>query len=392
MSLNPKRLPPLAALRAFDAVARHRSIQKAATELGVTASAVSQQVKALEADLGMTLLHRLHRAVELTEAGKLLAPDLQAGFERLSFGVALLRADAQSTSLTVSAAPSLAAKWLVPRLADFHAAHPSVELRLLADNAMCDFTRDGVDVALRHGNGRYDGCVSHHILSPTVIPVCSPRLLGRSLAPLKPEEVLKYTLLHNTASESGRGLPCWAEWFAAAGIKSADTEKGPRFSNAHLVIEASIAGRGVALGVEAFSSIDIEAGRLVRPCALSVKRPGAYWCVSPEATVSQPKVRQFRGWILRQTQVYLPIDKDCGRRIRSPDGISSSAIQQGMSPCPDLSCPYQSFSAAASRPNSSNSFISQNGTEKRKRMKSSRSRSAARRYPRHANSLGTRKG
>jgi LysR family glycine cleavage system transcriptional activator len=301
-SHRPKRLPALAALRAFDAVARLLSIQKAAIELGVTAAAVSQHVKALEADLGATLLRRLHRAVELTEAGQRLAPDLREGFARLSAGVALLRADERTSTLTVSAAPSLAAKWLVPLLDEFRAAHPGIELRLLAENAMCDFARDGVDVALRYGKGRYPGCVSREFLSAAVTPVCSPRLLGQSNALKNPADLLAFALLHDATSESGLGLPDWNDWFAAAGIADAVTGKGPRFGNAHLAVEAAIAGRGVALTVESFAIADIETNRLVRPFAMSVTGSAAYWVVSPETTASEPMVRRFREWILRQSQ------------------------------------------------------------------------------------------
>jgi LysR family glycine cleavage system transcriptional activator len=299
---RPKRLPPLAALRAFDAVARHLSIQKAATELGVTPAAVSQHIKALEADLGAALLRRVHRAVALTEAGQRLAPDLQAGFARLRAGIALLRTDEHAGTLTVSAAPALAAKWLVPRLGTFEAAHPGLALRLVAENTLCDFARDGIDVALRYGNGRYPGCTHHPFLDATVTPVCSPSLL-RQAPPLKsPEELLGCVLLHDATSEGGSGLPGWRDWFAEAGISNAATGRGPRFSNAHLALEAAIAGRGVALAVEALAAADLASNRLVRPFAISTKGAGAYGIVSPEATASHPKVRHFRTWILRQTK------------------------------------------------------------------------------------------
>lgn len=299
---SPRRLPPLAALRAFATVSRFLIVQKAADDLGVTAAAVSQQVKALEADLGVALLRRLHRGVELTETGRQLSPDLVAGFARLSAGVAALRASERTGWLTVSAAPSLAAKWLNPRLGGFRAAHPDIEVKLIAENTICDFDRDGVDIALRYGQGSYRGCVSHPFLPADVTPVGSPRLFGRAAAQLGPADLLTQVLLHDTNSEGEFGLPGWSDWFRSAGIETAKAGMGPRFSNTHLVLEAAIAGRGVALAVQVLAADDIGTGRLVRPFRESLCGAAAYWIVLPKGGTRRPKVQAFCDWLMVEAQ------------------------------------------------------------------------------------------
>jgi LysR family transcriptional regulator, glycine cleavage system transcriptional activator len=244
LSSRPQRLPPLAALRAFDAVARHRSIQAAAAELGVSAAAVSQHVKALEADLGVSLLYRRHRGVALTASGRRLAPNLMAGFASLATGVALMREDGHSGKLTVSAAPSLATKWLVPRLDGlFQAAHPEIEVQVIADGELCDFARDGVDIALRHGLGGYPGCVSHELLPAILTPVCAPWMARDLTARGSPADLLGYLLLHDANCEYDPPVPGWVDWFAAAGVQNAAASKGPRFSDTHLALEPPSQGK-----------------------------------------------------------------------------------------------------------------------------------------------------
>ena len=302
LSSRPKRLPPLAALRAFDAVARHRSIRTAAAELGVSAAAVSQHVKALEADLGVALLYRRHRGVALTASGRRLAPGLMAGFASLVSAVALIREDGFEGKLTVSAAPSLATKWLVPRLDRFQAAHPEIEVRVIANGEICDFARDGVDIALRHGRGRYAGCLSHELLPAILTPVCAPWMAKDLAARGSPADLLGYLLLHDANCEADPALPGWVDWFAAAGLQNATAGKGPRFSDTHLAVEAAIAGQGIALAAEGLVAADVKGGRLAHPFTSSVRGTTAYWMVAPAPASGQPKVRAFRNWLLSQAR------------------------------------------------------------------------------------------
>ena len=294
------RLPSLLALRAFEATSRWMSIKNAAAELNVTPAAVSQQIKLLEQDLGAALFRRLNRSLELTDVGQRLADDVQAGFTRLRSGVDKLRKAERLGELTVSAAPSLAAKWLVPRIERFNERHPDIQVRLIATGKPADFDTDGVDMALRFGPGGNSGCDNDLLFAADVFPVCSPVLVKRQPPLRNPSDLRDHMLLHDANSEVVPGLPDWRSWLLAAGVERVDTARGPRFNNTHLVLDAAIAGTGVALAVEAFVVADLAAGRLVRPFDLSLRAPLAYWIVAPATSRNRPKVQAFRRWLLEE--------------------------------------------------------------------------------------------
>ncbi len=295
-----RRLPPLNSLRAFEAAARHLSFKKAAKELHVTPAAVSHQVRTLEEYCGAQLFHRLTRALRLTEAGQAALPLLREGFDKLAEAADAMRAEERAGILTVSVAPSFGAKWLIPRLDRFRAAHPEFDVRIDASYTLVNFVADGVDVALRFGRGVYRNLRSHCLMAEVSLPVCSPRLLERDPPLRRPEDLRHHTLLHVQWRTEDDAAPSWRMWLRAAGITGVDAERGPRFSIEGMALEAAIAGQGVALASAALVEGDLEAGRLVQPFPPSASQATAfsYYLVYPETKADNPKVTAFRDWVL----------------------------------------------------------------------------------------------
>lgn len=291
------RLPPLAALRVFEAAARRLNFRQAADELHVTPGAVSQQIRQLEEHVGVPLFVREGRGVALTEAGKAALPALRLGFEKLAEAARLMRQPQRKHRVTVSVAPSFAAKWLVPRLEQFSAAHPEVEVWVSAEMAMVDFAIADVDLAIRYGAGQYPGLTAELLLAETVLPVCAPSLL--EAAPItRPQDLLNHTLLHDVASLEADGAPDWPTWLRAHGVESAATARGPRFNQSSLVIEAALAGRGVALAKRAIADADLGAGRLVAPLGDAGERLAfGYHLVWPRERGFSPAQAVFIEWL-----------------------------------------------------------------------------------------------
>ena len=297
-----RHLPPLNALRAFEAAARHLSFTKAARELNVTPAAISHQVKALEEHLGVALFRRLTRALRLTDAGQTAYPKLSEGFDRLAEAVELVRAQGDSALLSVSVSPSFGAKWLVPRLDRFRAAHPDLELRIDATDRLTDFRQDNIEIALRYGRGDYPGLRVDRLFGEEMAPVCSPRLLAGP-RPLKvPDDLRHHTLLHLDWAPEQETAASWRMWLLAAGIQDIDATRGPRFSMESMVLQAAIDSQGVGLASTVIAANDLAEGRLVMPFDLSLCDPldFAYYIVSPERTAELPKVAAFRTWVLAE--------------------------------------------------------------------------------------------
>lgn len=307
------RLPPLAALRAFEAAARHLSFKKAAEELHVTPAAISQQIKALEEYLGVALFRRLTRALEITAAGNAMLPKVREGFECLAAAVDSTR-EAVDGVLTVTAPPSFAARWLVPRLPRFFAAHPEVELRLNSRADSVDRRGDtrrpgeeppdlreaGSSLAIRYGTGDYPGFLVERIFAPEWVPVCSPRLPSAQRPLGVPADLAHHVLIHDeTIDDEGRH-PGWREWLASAGATAVDGERGPRFSNAVLAVEAALEGQGVALALRPLVESDLAAGRLIAPFDLAIPSPYAYYLVMRQAVGRRPSAAAFRAWLLAE--------------------------------------------------------------------------------------------
>lgn len=296
MTMSRARLP-LNALRTFEACARSGSFLAAAQELAVTPGAVSRQIKALEADLGVRLFERFNRAVRLTAAGERLAKGVEEGLSRIEEAVNRVRPPGDGP-LVVSVLHSLAAKWLVPRLALFEAEHPGVEVLVSASDRAVDLAREGVDVALRLGPGPYPGLDVIRLAKGLVAPVCSPLLTEGPDGLREPADLARAVLIHDVVLRWDE--PDWAAFLAATGVENADPSNGPRFSNSYLALDAAMRGRGVALAQHALVIDDLAAGRLVRPFPHVLRTPYTHWAVCLPERADAPKVRRFRRWLSEQ--------------------------------------------------------------------------------------------
>lgn len=292
------RLPPLNALRAFEAAARHLSFTRAADELHVTQAAISHQIKGLEEWLGLPLFRRLNRALLLTEAGQAYLPAVRDAFDTLGQATERLFRRDQTGSLTISTMPSFAAKWLVIRLGSFQAAHPELEVRLQTTSELTDFHRHDVDVAIRFGTGRWPGVAAEPLMTEDVFPVASPALLADAGPLREPADLAHQSLLHDDY------IINWNAWFGAAGVGGVDVTRGPRFTDSSLTLQAAIAGQGVALARRVLVADDLAAGRLVR--LFDVLLPGdyAYYLVAPAHYFTRPKVKAFREWLVAEVERY----------------------------------------------------------------------------------------
>jgi len=283
----------LNALRAFEAAARSESFTRAAEELCVTPAAVSQQVKALEATLGLTLFHREHKRLAITEAGREYLGVIREALDRIAVGTDRLRLRRSSGVLTVSTSPDFAAKWLVHRLGRFAGAHPEIDLRVSAAIQHVDLAREGVDVAIRHGDGHWPGLDAVRLTAERLFPVCSPRLASGRNGIKQASDLLRLPLLCLD------GWSTWSRWFEAAGI-STPVLHGPVLNQASLLIDAAADGQGVALARTALAAWDLINGRLVAPVDVSLRLQRTYWIVCPKVAASVPKVEAFRRWLLAE--------------------------------------------------------------------------------------------
>jgi LysR family glycine cleavage system transcriptional activator len=301
--MERRRLPPLNALRAFEAAARHMNFSRAADELTVTPGAVSQQIQNLEDYIGAALFRRTPRGLFLTDAAQTALPALREAFDRLAEAASLLTAAVDGRRVTVSAAPSFAAKWLMPRLGDFETAHPEVDVWLTAGMELVDFASGEIDIAIRYGAGRYPGLEVTQLMRETVLPVMSPELLAeRPVA--APEDLRHHTLLHDGSPDADESCPDWAMWLAARGVRGVDGARGPRFNQSSLVIEGAVNGRGVALAKRALAQADLDAGRLVTPFDISTDVDFAYYVVHPKAKGRLSQVRAFTQWLIAQADAH----------------------------------------------------------------------------------------
>jgi len=292
-----RNLPPLNSLRVFEAVARNLSFSKAAEELNVTPGAVSQQIKALEDFLGHSVIKRQKKGLVLSQEAQASLGALRDGFEKLGEAHDILTRRSDSSRLVLSVAPSLAAKWLVPRLDEFSRSHPEIEVWLSADMNIVDFAIDDVDMAIRYGAGHYPGLHIEKLMPETIIPVCSPSLMIGDHPIKKPSDLLHHTLLHDGSPDKDENCPDWPMWLRAAGICDVDSRRGPTFNQSSLVIEAAVAGKGVALAKSALALADLEAARLVIPFDLTTSTDFAYYIVHPKSRAHNKAVRAFTAWL-----------------------------------------------------------------------------------------------
>jgi LysR family glycine cleavage system transcriptional activator len=300
-------LPPLNALRAFEAAARHLSFTKAAEELNVTPGAVSHQVKSLEEMLNVPLFHRLTRSLRLTVAGQAALPTLIQGFDKLALGVEQLRSYCEGGVLTISVSPSFGAMWLMPKLERFRNQHPDIEIRIDGTDRLVDLTRDTADVAIRFGPGGYSGVHVDHLLTPVNTPVCSPALLQGAHPLREPEDLRHHTLLHIDWSDAEAS---WRMWLLAAGLQDIDPTRGPHFNLENMAVQAALEGQGVALVADVLVADHIAAGRLVRPFGPGFSTPlkFCYYLLSPKENAVPPKITAFRNWLLAEVHSAKPGD------------------------------------------------------------------------------------
>ena len=296
------RIPPLNALKAFEAAARRLNITRAAEELSVTPGAISQQIRILEEHAGAPLFHREGRQIALTELGAELYPLLHDGFDYLKRAGDLLYRPNRRHALAISVPPSFAAKWLAPRIARFSAAHPEVEVWMSADMRLADVGGGRVDVAVRYGRGDYTGVRSERLLSADVTPVCSPALLSGAHPLKRPADLVHHTLIHLRPSELEEPRPDWPAWLTSRKLDQIDASAGPRFDQTALAIEAAAHGQGVALAPYAFVADDLASGRLAAPFADGALSTAlAYHVLTRRSGVSEP-ARAFVRWLKDETR------------------------------------------------------------------------------------------
>ena len=299
-----RRLPVLNALKSFEAAARHESFTRAAEELFVTQGAVSHQVKALEAELGIKLFNRERQRLKITAAGAEYLAVIRDAFDRIAVGTERLMQRQNAGALTISTSPDFAAKWLVHRIGRFSETHPDIELKVSAAMHHVDFAREEVDLAVRHGDGNWAGLHVERLVAEHLFPVCAPKFLKGRQRLTKPADVLKFPLLHLETRND------WAAWLDAAGVPDTRTSHGPIMNRASMLIDAAAGGQGIALARTTLAAWDLLNGRLVRPFAEMLRLSKAYWIVCPKATAMVPKVKRTREWLLAEAA-------DDARRLRA---------------------------------------------------------------------------
>ena len=291
----PHKLPPLAAVRVFEAAARHQNFTRAAEELGMTQAAVSYQIRLLEDRVGAALFVRQPRQVVLTPVGQRLAGPVTKALAEI--GMVFHEVCEQNQAvLTISALQTMAITWLSPRLAQFHAENPQLEVRVKTSEHLVDFATESVDLALRYGEGTWPGLAADKLFACHYAPLCSPEL-RESLQLRTPADLLRAPLLSATD-------PWWKSWFGDVGIE--DVQLGGRstmnLQMQAMNIQAALRGHGVAMAIPELFAYDIAAGKLVFAVDHVVRDKWAYWVVYPEERARERKIRLFRDWALAEAR------------------------------------------------------------------------------------------
>ena len=293
-----ERLPSLPALRAFEAAARHLSFQMAADELSVSPSAISHQIRALEADLGTALFHRRARAVALTEAGRALLPGLTEGFGALARAVAAVRGVGRRPVVTLSTGPAIAAKWIVPRLYTFEERFPEMEVRITTSLRLVDFEREGIDAGIRFGRGPYPDLDARRLFGDALAPLCSPAIAATLR---EPADILAHRLIADDSTTDREAMPSWRDWFAATGLPeqlwSGAVANARTITQAHHTLQAAMDGAGIAFGRLAVAASDLQAGRLVQPFGPALPTPHSFWLVTARGRMAEPPIAALLEWL-----------------------------------------------------------------------------------------------
>src|SRR6478752_5340892 len=280
-------IPPMQALRAFEAAARRQSLSRAAETLSLTHGAISHQIKSLEATLSVRLIERAGRGIRLTEEGERLATRLRGALAEIEDALREASQRSNPRQLRVRVTPSFAARWLLPRLGRFIAQHKDIDVDVRSNMALIDFRRDDADVAIRHGLGNWPDVRAELLMGDTFFPVCSPRLAAR---PTRPQDLARFTLLRSD-DES------WKPWFDAVGLDWPEPSRGPIFNDSSLMLQAAAEGQGIALARSTLVGNDLRNGLLVRLFDIDVPGPRKFYLVYPPRLASSPKLSVFRAWL-----------------------------------------------------------------------------------------------
>lgn len=288
-----RKLPPLPALRAFEAAARYDSFSRAAEEVHLTPGAISHQVRALEQELGITLFARHGKRITITEQGQRFATTIRKALTEIALATEALKVDARHKRLAISALPSFAARWLAPRLWKFIDLHPDTEVNLQSSSQLQDLAREQIDVGIRFGLGQYSGMVVEKLMDDYYYPVASPRYRQGKL-PKTPQDLAQCTLLRMDLGEA------WQPWFAAAGVSLPEPSSGLRIEDASMVLRSASDGQGIALTRHAIALQEIASGDLVRLFDVVVLCPNAYYFACTPEAMNKPQVQAFHQWLLAE--------------------------------------------------------------------------------------------
>lgn len=298
-----RRLPPLISLRYFEAAARHLSFTKAADELCVTQAAVSHQIKALEEWLGVPLFVRLNRAIKLTDSGQKFSGPLTEAFDILENVTSEVLLREIDSALTIATFDSIASAWLVPRLKGLRALYPELNVHIRIIDKYSDFIDDDIDLEIRYGDGNWPKFHVTKLAEEDLYPVCSPQFLDVRSPLRNPSDLLKYKLIHDETMTS------WQQWLIAAGVSNPQLDDSLSMNHSHLVMQAAIAGEGIALGRSVLVQDALKNGSLIIPLEYSLKSDFAYYIVCPKNTAEQIWVSSFREWLeseVAQSQQPIP--------------------------------------------------------------------------------------
>jgi len=301
-----RRLPSLDTLRAFESAARHLNFTKAASELHVTQSALSQRIGALEDELGFPLFRRGGRQIDLTPRGRAIAEAMGRALAEIQHGFAALEDEVEARALVISVLPSFATRWLLARLPQFQAAYPGIQVQVNAEGRLIDLTASEADLAIRFGTGRYAGHTVDFVMDDFVLPVAQPALLAGRAKPKKPADVKALPLIYDSAVERDASGTDWKSWFEHAGAAPPQGREGPRFSQADLMLQAAAQGLGVALARYSLVHDDLVAGRLVPVLPKGMVRARYdYYLVALPQKSGRPAATAFRDWLLAEGRAFM---------------------------------------------------------------------------------------
>jgi len=323
------RLPSIDSLYVFAVAARHLSFTAAAAELHRTQSAVSHRVKALEAEIGAQLFERGARGLELTAPGRALARQVDQAISDISRTLAEISRAAEPRKLRITLLPSVASRWLVPRLPRFFEQHPDIEVQVIADARVLDLRAEQIDLAIRFGHGRYRGHVATLLMGDRVLPVCAPQLLAGRAAITTINALLELPLLHDSGAEGDGSLSDWQSWLDQLGRAELPHHAGQRFSQAGLAIEAAVLGLGVALARLSLVTDYLANGALICPLALSTNTAFSYHLVALPQVAGLPEVVLFSDWLrteARQTATVVTHIEPEERQLRAALNLPPAGV------------------------------------------------------------------